>query len=470
MTDNEMQSVDLLVGPLDNFDDAVAFGDALYGLEGITRLALNEFEGSRASFTFTARSLDALTESLWRMPDFAVGAVERAVDGTLQVRLGERSDDAPAIEDHELQAMAPAPEPLPPETRPSADPFARPEVQPEAPSLQPWTPEPAVAAVPAVAGFAEPPAGDVAPMPDVPSFEEAPAVQQVPAETPPTSDWSFAESPDVRTEPPTPLFPAVDANVQPEPAGDDASVEVARVIEKLASELRETAGHLSALAAGLTPAAPAQEDGSDSESWQPAAADQPSDLAWNRDLPTGHPGTTQYDVPPVMTPQELDGIAASDSWNAESAAAEQPWPTPQSEQAATETQEEEQKGWEAPRMPAVGAVAAIGGERASEFKTEAHNAQTIALATAMGRRPSQVQLMASGFASFGVANSFIAAVRQIPGVRNVAIAELDQGRLKLTLDYFGGDSLEAQLQQLRDFPHQVVKASAKEIEIQLMAA
>lgn len=464
MTDNEMQSVDLVVGPLDNFDDAVAFGDALYGLEGVTRLALNEFEGSRASFTFTARSLEALTESLWRMPEFAVGAVERAVDGTLQVRLGgNAAAQAPEAIDSPEPAL-PAEEPVADAlSQPSSDPFARVEAPAEPPIEQAWTAEPAVPAALVAEGLAAPSSerSETA-FPESPPFTVE-AMASAEARVP---DWPPQDSGPVMAEPPTPLFAAIESFGPAPGADEDDAGEVARIIEKLASELRETAQHLSELAAGVAPVASHEDAAEEAPDWQP----QPTELPWNREPAADADPSPPHDLPPLMTPEELDGIAASESWDSEQAAGEPTLVAPPAQQPAAEAPQEEEKGWEAPRMPGVGAVPAIGGEQASEFKSEAHNAQTIALATAMGRRPSQVQLMASGFASFGIANSFIAAVRQIPGVRNVAIAELDQGRLKLTLDYFGSDGLEAQLQQLRDFPHQVVRASSKEIEIQLMAA
>jgi hypothetical protein len=394
------------------------------------------------------------------MPEFAVSAVERAVDGTLQVRLG-MNNAAPAAPVLEIAAeehatSEPAPDPSP---RPSADPFARPEAPAQPAVDEQWHAEPVVSAP-----FADP-AFPVEPAVDSGAFaESAPSADLAQA-----ADWPAQVA--VAMPEPTPLFPTTDSVEAPAVAEDDAGTEVARVIEKLASELRETAEHLAQLAAGLTPdSAPAHEHPHDSDGWEQKQS-EPVDLAWNRDLPTADSGSPQYELPAVMTPEELDGISASESWVGRPATVEQPLPAGQPQEPPVDNADDEAKGWEAPRMPSVGAVPAMGGEQGSpEFKNEAHSAQAIALATAMGRRPSQVQLMASGFASFGIANSFIAAVRQIAGVRNVAIAELDQGRLKLTLDYFGSDSLEAQLQQLRDFPHQVVRASGKEIEIQLMAA
>jgi hypothetical protein len=485
MTENEIQTIDLVVGPLENFDEAVAFGDALYGLDGVTRLALNEFEGNRASFTFTARSLRAVSESLSRLVEFPVAAVERAVDGTLQVRLG--GGPAATAPEHVPQGFEPQ-EPVP---APSTDPFVREAPLPEPPAEDVWaagTPIPAADSGDEVAPAPVTVATDASLL----AFEGGSAETSAAAETftHPADAWSTDSEPEVvPAEGPTPLFPGI------EPAfvtsqQEDPGAEVARVIEKLASELRETAEHLAQLAAGITPATSNPAGTTDASEW-PAPSPSPDtpDLPWNQDVASARGGSTQYDLPPVLTTEELDGIAASESWTAESQTA-MGTPAPSAAEAETakpaiwaatdavagpsdqREDEPEQKGWEAPRMPAVGAMAPIQGSdtATAEFKTEAQNAQAIALATAMGKRPSQVQLMASGFASFGIANSFIAAIRQIQGVRNVAIAELDQGRLKLTLDYFGSDSLEVQLQQLRDFPHQVVRASGKEIEIQLMAA
>ena len=495
MTDNEMQSIDLVVGPLDNFDDAVAFGDALYGLDGVTRLALNEFEGSRASFTFTARSLESVTESLTRMSDFAIGSVERAVDGTLQVRLAGAAPAAGPAFDEPAVPSPPEPQRQEASPEPSADPFvpaprfSEPVVSEDSwqPMAEPVAEPPFEAPAPAEMFSPEPAAlsGDF----DQASVETMPPPVADEEFSEPAAGWPVDEQQATAAEP-TPLYPPSETAFAAVTgaAEDDPNSEVAKVIEKLASELRETAEHLTQLAAGLTPAgepaaAPVAEEQSP---WREAAVEA-SEATWDGDLPTNQETPKEYNLPPAMTPEELDAISAEQSWDetpqpapaswAAEPTVETPQPAPSSwtaEPAAETPQpapEDEEKAWEAPRMPAIGAMAPIGGQGApGEATTGAHNAQTIALATASGRRPSQVQLMASGFASFGIANSFIAAVRQIAGVRNVAIIELDQGRLKLTLDYFGSESLETQLHQLRDFPHQVVRASAKEIEIQLMAA
>ena len=464
MSDNEMQSIDLVVGPLENFDDAVAFGDALYGLEGVTRLALNEFEGQRASFTFTARSLESVTASLAGMFEFPISAIESAVDGTLQVRLGAAATAAPIMVEEASFAEPQAYE-APPE--PSVDPFVpEPRFEPAPPPVEePWTPAPEVALQAQPTSDFGLPAEAPAPAAFTEDFGQPEPVEMAaqPEAMPDPQPSAWPGDQILVDAEPTPLFPETTVMEEPAAQQDDAS-EVARVIEKLASELRETAQHLTALAAGLTsaaehesaPQAPAEE----TSQWQDIQAGQ-ADMGWAEELPAESTIETPVDFSAASHLQQAPEGPPADSWQAPAASA------PETEL----TTEDEPKAWEAPRMPAVGAMAPLAADGPpNEFMNEAHSAQAIALATAAGRRPSQVQLMASGFASFGIANSFIAAVRQIPGVRNVAIIELDQGRLKLTLDYFGSDSLEAQLQQLRDFPHQVVRASSKEIEIQLMAA
>ncbi|MEX2238893.1 MAG: hypothetical protein WEB00_15315 [Dehalococcoidia bacterium] len=443
MTDNENRTVDLVVGPLDNFDDAVAFGDALYGLDGVTRLALNEFEGNRANFTFSARSLESVTQGLQQMQQFHVSGVEHAVDGTLQVRVGGEpqafTQPAPSATPSELEqtlARFAAEE----ESRTglsfqASDPFAR----PEAPASITPSPEPFAAhAAPAEFTMPEPePANEF-------GFEQEPAeAWQQPAAPMSTPYADAAPS----YEPTITQFPGFDRHSEP-------SADVAEIIYRLADELRGTAESLAELAAQLSeretehvsPAA------SFDQTWAEPAAPIPS--PWSDD-----------ETPAPAMPASDHAAQAQDPWQSNESASG--WAPVAAAEPADEPQE---RAWEAPRMPSVGMMSGGGGEPNGAPPSRMEDAQTIAMATVQGRKPSQIHLMASGFASFGLANDFIAAVRLIPGVRNVAISELDQGRLRLALDYFGSEPLESHLQQLREFPHQVVRASGKEIEIQLLAA
>jgi hypothetical protein len=219
MSDNEMQSIDLVVGPLENFDDAVAFGDALYGLEGVTRLALNEFEGQRASFTFTARSLESVTASLAGMVEFPISAIESAVDGTLQVRLGGAATAAPIMVE-EPSFAEPQTYEAPPE--PSVDPFVpHPGFEPAPPPVEePWTPAPEVAlqAQPtADFGF---PAEAPAPAVFAEDFGQPEPVEMAaqPEAMPDPQPSAWPGDQTLVDADPTPLFP--ETTVMEEPAAD----------------------------------------------------------------------------------------------------------------------------------------------------------------------------------------------------------------------------------------------------------
>jgi hypothetical protein len=257
--------------------------------------------------------------------------------------------------------------------------------------------------------------------------------------------------------------------------------EVARLIIQIAGELRGAADNLAELAVRLSGggAPPAWEQQA-AQSWEsspaPAYAEETDDYGTNQEA-------DEYSAPaykepePTWQPQPVE-----QGWNSEQPGWEaQPAEHPASAQdqgAQPADESEEERAWEAPPMPSIGAINPLprpadqgAGQPSDPDKASLANAQAVALATAMGRKPTQVSLMATGFASFADANRFIAALRQVPGVRNVAISELDQGRLRLSLDYFGSQPLEGYLNDLQQaFPHHVVKASAHEIEIQLMAA
>lgn len=93
-----------------------------------------------------------------------------------------------------------------------------------------------------------------------------------------------------------------------------------------------------------------------------------------------------------------------------------------------------------------------------------------ALSTAMGRRiaPRHVTLVASGFPNFTSVNSFIAGVREMPGVRDIKVQELDHGSLRLSLEYYGVSSLAEELGQLPGFRFTVVRSTEEEVHLHFL--
>jgi hypothetical protein len=537
---NEQQTIDLVVGPLASFDDAVAFGDALYGLDGVTRLALNEFDESRASFTFTVRSLESTRAALHNIGDFSVSAVDELADGTFQLTLGAVSappaampatepasvESSPSREVHigdAIETTQPAPETAAQQDS-GRDPFRA--------SQQPVMASPAVEdtgqfsqpSTETAPDWAAAPSGDPGSIPPLSFTEHAresvvsatptqPAVEAATlssepdpysASAEPYSGVAESEDYGKAMQPADLVPPALEPTASPTAQAGELSNpvdsawssgegadsvpapapvqqidnEVSRLIIQIAGELRGAADNLAELAVRLSGGGqPPAWERQQPQSWQPACA--PVHSEESKDHAAGDEAE-EYSAPtykePPPSPQPIEQDWSPEQPALESQPVEHLTSKPAHEEGGAEEGEEE-RGWEAPPMPSIGAISPLSrpselGESQPEAdRASLANAQAVALATAMGRKPTQVGLMATGLASFADANRFIAALRQVPGVRNVAISELDQGRLRLSMDYFGAQPLEVYLAELQQaFPHQVVKASAHEIEIKLMAA
>ncbi|MPZ24197.1 MAG: hypothetical protein GEU28_11805 [Dehalococcoidia bacterium] len=466
MNENTAASVDLAVSPLSSFDEAVSFGDALYGLDGVTRLALNEFEDGRASFTFSARSLSSVTDGLAGLGQFSIARVDTDREGRVQVQLAGAQDE-PQVVDWNRPEPAQVAEPAYKEQAPVEQPVAaaqsgsyREEEYPvgsaptsyEEPAYQSAESEPGA--------FEEEPVG----------IEPAEASPEYSAEEPREQPAAFNEEQEEEHYALSGVAgtPVEDENVsESEYAFDQASesaqasearpaIEVAQLIAQLAKELKATADNLIDLAARIT-------EGE-------AVTPEP-----------GWPGAPEASFGQAPL-EDLEDEA--DSWSrpeAETPTAEEPsqeeWRVPGPEPLA-----EEPRAWEAPRMPSVGmnpsdvlrpqdfgraSAPSESSYQPLEADSDQFDPQAEALAAATGRSPVRTVIKASGFPSFSLANDFISSVRRIPGALKVGVDELEQGRLVLTVDYFGATGIEEQLQMLGEFPHRVVNATPDEVTIQV---